>query len=135
MHLTLGKRTADAVDLYLIYGVIVLLMLVAARNLPVLDMLPSCVFKQLAGIPCPTCGATRSLVYLARGEVTASFLMNPAVPLGLAVVLMLFLAQATAALHRSSVSLSLTPTESTLFWTGIVSAFMANWALLIFFNP
>jgi len=134
MHLTLEKRPTDAIDLGIIYGVIALLVLVAARYLPVLDIMPSCVFRQLCGIPCPTCGATRSVAYLAGGDLTASLLMNPAVPLALTAVLVLCLAQAVAGLRGSKLSFSLTVTEAALFRTGTVAAFLANWAYLISFN-
>jgi len=134
MHLTLEKRPTDAIDLGIIYGVIALLVLVAARYLPVLDIVPSCVFKQLCGIPCPTCGATRSVAYLAGGDLAASFLMNPAVPLVLTAVLVLCLAQALAGLRGSKLLFSFTVTEASLFRTGTVAALLANWAFLIYFN-
>ena len=134
MHLTLEKRPTDSIDLGIIYGVIAVLVLVAARYLPVLDIVPSCVFKQLCGIPCPTCGATRSVAYLAGGDLTAAFLMNPAVPLALTAVLVLCLAQTSAGLRGSKLSFSLTVAEAALFRTGTVAAFLANWAFLIYFN-
>jgi hypothetical protein len=36
-----------------------------------------CLFKEVTGIPCPSCGATRSLMLLMRGDVRGAFLMNP----------------------------------------------------------
>lgn len=42
------------------------------------DMLTPCMFKQVTHIPCPSCGATRSLIYLINhGDVTQAFLINP----------------------------------------------------------
>jgi len=42
MHLTLKNGRSDSIDLGIIYGVIAVLVLVAARYLPVLDIMPSC---------------------------------------------------------------------------------------------
>jgi hypothetical protein len=36
-----------------------------------------CPLRALTGIPCPTCGSTRSFLALLRGEWTASFAFNP----------------------------------------------------------
>lgn len=51
----------------------------------VLSMLPwfshgnpgICIFKNITGIPCPSCGATRAVTLLLHGDVAASLLMNP----------------------------------------------------------
>jgi hypothetical protein len=44
--------------------------------------LSPCVFKALTGLPCPTCGATRSIVYLMDMSVASAFAMNPLVAAG-----------------------------------------------------
>jgi hypothetical protein len=38
---------------------------------------PGCWFRRLTGLPCPTCGATRSAFSLAHGDLTAAFRDNP----------------------------------------------------------
>ncbi len=38
---------------------------------------PICFFHALAGHPCPSCGATRSLLALSRGQFLASWKWNP----------------------------------------------------------
>lgn len=40
-----------------------------------------CGFKHLTGLPCPGCGATRSLAALAQLDVLRAFSMNPLVAL------------------------------------------------------
>lgn len=44
-----------------------------------LDRLPFvfCTFKQLTGLPCPTCGGTRALGRLAALDLQGAFAMNP----------------------------------------------------------
>ena len=77
MRFLFKKRSGNDVEFGLIYGGIALLLLCAARLLPVLDFLPSCPFHDLTGMPCPSCGSSRSLVHLAQGDIASSMSMNP----------------------------------------------------------
>ncbi len=77
MHVALRKRGQGDLDFGIIYGGIVLLGLLAGRYLPVLALAPPCVFRTLTGFPCPTCGSTRSLVFLSRGDLYSALAMNP----------------------------------------------------------
>jgi Protein of unknown function (DUF2752) len=36
-----------------------------------------CLFKEVTGLPCPSCGTTRSLLLLIHGRFLESFMMNP----------------------------------------------------------
>ena len=36
-----------------------------------------CIFKNVTGIACPSCGSTRAITMIARGHITESLLMNP----------------------------------------------------------
>lgn len=45
---------------------------------------PSCLFRDLSGYPCPSCGGTRALRAMVTGDFRRAFLVNP-----LAVLLML----------------------------------------------
>ncbi len=38
----------------------------------------ACLFRSLAGLPCPGCGITTSLLALGRGDVVAAWSANPA---------------------------------------------------------
>lgn len=41
------------------------------------DGLALCFTKRLIGIPCPSCGSTRSVIALAEGDLTAPLRLNP----------------------------------------------------------
>jgi hypothetical protein len=43
--------------------------------------LPCCLFRAVAGIPCPLCGLTRSFVSLSHGEFRAAFTYHPLGPI------------------------------------------------------
>ena len=45
-----------------------------------------CMFKSLTGVPCPSCGITRSILQLYHGQFTEAILINP---LGLIAAVML----------------------------------------------
>lgn len=45
-----------------------------------------CIFKQITGIPCPSCGTTRSVLALLQGNYQEAFFINP---LGFLAVLLL----------------------------------------------
>ena len=36
-----------------------------------------CMFKNITGLPCPSCGITRSVLYLLQGNVWQAILINP----------------------------------------------------------
>jgi hypothetical protein len=40
-----------------------------------------CLFKEITGLPCPSCGTSRSLLLLFRGDVADAFMTNPLGPL------------------------------------------------------
>lgn len=41
------------------------------------DVPTPCIVKHATGIPCPSCGTTRAVVELTRGNVVQSLLINP----------------------------------------------------------
>jgi len=90
MRIFLKKRTPGQIEFGIVYGGIALLALMVARFLPVLSFAPSCVFKGLTGVPCPTCGSTRSIVHLSHGDLAASLLMNPLMSMTLIAALVVF---------------------------------------------
>lgn len=57
----------------------------AARWWPdLLLRMARCPWRDVTGVPCPTCGGTHAATALALGDVAAAWAANPAVPLGAA---------------------------------------------------
>jgi hypothetical protein len=95
MNAPLPKKITITINpLYgIIYGSIILLLLISAliiSGIPLFSNLLStysaqstgfnpfvCTFKKIIGIPCMTCGGTRSFFHFAHLRLKDSFLMNP----------------------------------------------------------
>lgn len=81
------RPRAGSADPELIWGIVGagLLVLLHIGLPPALPGIP-CLFKALLGIPCPSCGMTRSWQALAQGEWALALRMHPLLPLGMAFV-------------------------------------------------
>jgi hypothetical protein len=127
------KRARGQIEFGIIYVGIALLVLCAARFLPVLEFLPSCAFKGFTGLPCPTCGSTRSIVHLAHGDFLSSLALNPLISIGSIGSVFLFLYSVlTLAFDTPRLGISLTEREKNVVRTGIVLFVLANWSYLVF---
>jgi hypothetical protein len=68
---------------------LIVLVVLNGRLLTAVESLPHwCLFKTALGIPCPGCGMTRSLSFLANGAVVSSWQLQPCGVLLAAVVLL-----------------------------------------------
>ena len=74
-------RERGGVDHELIWGLIGLLVILAAAFLPVHEALARsgyrCPFYGVTGHPCPTCGTTRAFVAAASLDLKGAFSVNP----------------------------------------------------------
>jgi hypothetical protein len=60
--------------------------LLARFAAPLFKFLPACTFRQVAGVPCPSCGATRAGLALAQGDLIAALSYNPLFVIGLGIL-------------------------------------------------
>tara|TARA_B110000240_G_C13381316_1_gene402655 strand:- start:40 stop:459 length:420 start_codon:yes stop_codon:yes gene_type:complete len=47
------------------------------HSLPANKSIEVCFYKHITNMPCPSCGATRSVILLSEGDFTAALLLNP----------------------------------------------------------
>lgn len=88
----------------------------------------TCLFHRLSGHPCPTCGSTRVVLGLARGDWGAALLLNPLVALGLTLGgLVLLVRLVTARAPR----LALSPREQHALLVLGVALLLGNWAWVL----
>lgn len=132
MRLVFKKRPTGRIEFGLIYGGIAFLGLCAARFLPVLTLLPSCPFNELTGIPCPTCGATRSVLHLAQGDIFSSIAVNPLTSLCFgAAVVYFFYSLVTLVFSLPRVDVLLIAQEKNAVRVGALALVFLNWTYLI----
>ena len=94
---------------------------------------PRCIFHELTGLPCVTCGMTRCAIQFFHGHFLAAFKWNPLVFTALCGVIG-FDAYAVAMLvtraPRLRIHLS-TQREKTFLRASVVSALALNWMYLL----
>lgn len=84
-----------------------------------------CVFRNLTGLPCPTCGSTRAALAVARGHPLEALALNPLVTAA-AFAFLAWLAVRVCLRTRIEVRV-----PSWLFWTVFAVGLGANWAYVI----
>lgn len=94
---------------------------------------PRCLLHAATGIPCPTCGMTRSTWHLLHGEIGRAFLLNPlmtAALLGAALYVCYAAVVVIGRLPRLRIE-SLSPNEARVMRVLAILLIAANWAYLI----
>jgi hypothetical protein len=101
----------------------------AAPFAPALALsLPPCLFRELTGIPCPTCGGTRALLALARLDPGAAIAWNPLA----AAAAILFVAGGVVALAAALARREVRPPRPTpVLRAALVLSFAANWLFVV----
>ena len=115
----------------LLWGTVaVVLLILATRAEQLAQTLPECTFKALVGLPCLTCGVTRSALALADLDFGVALRINP-----LATVLVV--AFVGGGLVAGSLALGGRPLREPR-WDllpverlGLVAVVVANWAYLV----
>ena len=131
MRFNLKKREPGELEFGIIYGGIAFLALLAGRFLPLLDLAPSCVFRSLTGLPCPTCGSTRAIVLLAHGDIPTALSFNPLTGIGaIAAVLSLFYGLIAFAFDVPRLNFVLTEREKNGIRASVLLFLFLNWTYL-----
>lgn len=98
---------------------------------------PSCVFHALTGLPCVTCGATRSTIQFLHGHFQSALLFNPLVFASLCAIA-LFDVYAFAVLATRAPRLRLADwkqTEKKLVRVLVIALLALNWIYLLAHPP
>lgn len=105
----------------------------AAVALLRLDRVPFalCAFKQLTGLPCPTCGSTRTLGRLADLDAAGALAMNPLVAVSTIALLLWALADLVLLPRGRALRLEARGGLGLALRGGLVLLALANWVFLI----
>lgn len=87
-----------------------------------------CLFRRLTGWPCLTCGSTRAVLGLLRGDVVGALAANPLV---VAVGALATLALALRVALGRELRLHPTALQGRLAWAGAFALGLGNWAYLV----
>ncbi len=132
MRTFLKKRAPGRIEFGIIYGSIALLALCAARLPWIITFSPSCAFKGITGIPCPTCGSTRAVLHLSHGNIFTALAFNPLTSLCfLAAVLYFVFSLITLAPGMPRVGVALSEKEKNALRVGAAVLVLINWIYLI----
>jgi Protein of unknown function (DUF2752) len=98
-----------------------------------LDRLPFsfCAFKAVTGLPCMTCGTTRTLGLLFAGQVKDALVMNPLATVVGAAIAFWGLADLFLLRQKAVLSLETDPRARPILKVAGVLVVIANWAYLI----
>jgi len=93
---------------------------------------PACHFRNWTGVPCPTCGSTRMVEALLRGEIVAALGWNPLVFLALAgVAVWAVVSTVNRLFGLPALRVIFGSRERQLLRVGAVTVLAAAWAYLI----
>ena len=95
---------------------------------------PRCTWHEFTGIPCPSCGATRSVIAILSGDWLRAFLLNPLVFLG-AIGVVLYDLYAAVVLTRRAPRLrvdDISRATGRAIRVGVIALLAGNWAWLIY---
>lgn len=132
MDIRLENRAPQS-PIHIIWGAIAILAVAAAGLIkPYLRLLPVCTFHRLFGIPCPTCGGTRSLAALSGLNIGNSFFYNPLLMTGVFGLIIFSLAYFLGIIFKKRAQITLSIIEKRLIRYTIIFTIIANWVFLIF---
>jgi hypothetical protein len=128
---SLRPLEVDHEALWLLVGGASLCLLGVALVTPGIQ-LPRCAFKTITGLPCPTCGVTRTVIALSRGDVERGLFMNPLAAIACAAALV-YLAYAAVVLALRLPRFRPTVSAVGARWLRIatVAVVAVNWIWLI----
>lgn len=97
----------------------------------ILPVIPPCLFRLWTGIPCPSCGATRTGMALSRLYFQEAFLQNPLFFLLYCALILWGMNTLLAVVVRKKVKITLSPGEKKVVQKLLISAVFLNWLYLI----
>ncbi len=83
--------------------VLTVTFIILSRNIPFFADLMTCKFKQITGIPCPSCGGTRALISLLHGRIFTSLYYHAAVIYIIVLCVVFFVSQSLRQISKGRI--------------------------------
>ena len=87
-----------------------------------------CVFRNVTGLPCPTCGSSRAALAVVRGRPLEAIVLNPFVTVAGALAIAWLTVRVG---FGRRIEIDLAPRQFRLVWVVIAALLGANWVYLI----
>ncbi len=106
-----------------------ILLMVARVNLPERLNVPACSFLATTGYPCPSCGMTRGMVAMTRGDIVTALHRHPFSVMLFAAIVIIAVFGTAEALTGRDLLMKLRPSVWWI-WIGLAGMF-AGWAWVL----
>ncbi|MGN0394476.1 MAG: DUF2752 domain-containing protein [Coprococcus sp.] len=99
------ERSLYIAEIITVFAVASVMLLITAlsKNVPAFSDITTCKFKELSGLPCPSCGGTRAVIYLVHGKIIKSLYYHAAVMYILVLCILFFLTQSIQQLSKGRI--------------------------------
>ncbi len=132
MKIAYTPTTRAQLTIGLIYaGIGVLGFGLAHIGEPLLRFIPRCLFRLWSGLPCPTCGATRTGIELSHFHIAEAFLENPLFFLLFTALFFWGMNTVIGVVTGKNIKIDLTKREKKLVRILLLSAILLNWLYLV----
>ena len=132
MQFHIQKRQSSQLTNSLIFLGIGLTGLIVARfGHAIFSFLPPCLFNRWTGIPCPSCGATRTAIALSHFHMKNAFLQNPLFFLLFCASILWGINTMLCVVLGKNVIITLSHFEKKLIQKLLIAAIFINWLYLI----
>lgn len=105
IYLNEPERSIYIAELITVIAITVLtvLFIMLCRNVPVFADMMTCKFKEVSGLPCPSCGGTRAVICLVHGQILKSLYYHAAVIYIVVLSVIFFISQTLQQLTKGRV--------------------------------
>ena len=132
MKIQLKKRYFKDVKIGIIYGFIGLFGVCLSLFVPnLLNYIPPCLFQQWTGLPCPSCGASRTGILSSHLHIWEAFTTNPLFFLIYVLLLLWVLNSAAGWWFNKNIQILLSDRDRKMIFKAGLFSIPLNWLYLI----
>ncbi|MBW1972724.1 MAG: hypothetical protein DRG20_05945 [Deltaproteobacteria bacterium] len=132
MKIIITSYPVHGIDHEVIWAPIAILAIFASRFFPFERFHYICPFHALTGHPCPTCGMTRSFIFMSKGNFKDAFFINPlGAFLFIFAVLYVIYAAYVIIFKKGRIRIKVSKREAKIIRCLAVAIILLNWIYLL----